>query len=282
MADEKPGTTADAPASQTPVTSPAAPPVVAPDGQNAAATNDPYAEFPEEFREKVKSREEAAKQTTLNEYRAKAGADGGWMSQVSPELREAIKQDPQAFWRYKAEAEAYKSALGGSRAPVEEKKADPAAEVESWLERQIDANPDLTVGQLAKLQFQAADKLARLRSSEIADSRSRETFAAVTAEEREATCKNQPEMKNTFFAMMYKGAKEELKGMGKKADPYEAFAMTREAWKQMFPNAPINQSPAPIPSSADTKRTPAAPAPSTLSPKEEWLRSAAAKAMLRT
>ena len=283
MADETPGTTVAAPAPTAPETQPAAP-QDAQTGAQPATQPDPYADFPVEVREKVKEREAKAKEAALNEYRAKAGAEGGWMSQLSPEVREELKRDPSTYWRYKAEAEAYrKIAEGGfvqSRVDAP-KKVDPEQEAAEWLDAQLAAKPDMTVQEYGKLQLKAQARLARAIAEETSGKAAKNAYTEMSTEERTQTVNNQPEMKNTFFNALYTGMKEKLREMGKPQDPFQAFAMTREAWKQMFPNAPVNNTPVPVAPAADTKRTPVVSAPTALNGRELWLRSEEAQRMAK-
>lgn len=274
MPDETPGTSPADPAATdlAPQTTGAPPQDAQPTGSPQTAASDPYAEFPQEFRDKVKEREKAAAEEAVK--RAKAGAEGGWLSSVPPELREELKRDPSAYWRIKAENEALKGIVGNGKA--KETASDPVEEVYKWADEEVKRRPDLTVSDLNRIQIQAADRISQIRSKQAAQ----DAYPALSHRDREQQVSAQPEMQDVLFHSAYQGMKERLKQMGKPPDPYIAYQMTREAWGQKFPNAPVLQKPAPSFPSADTKRTPASPpAQPALSPREKWLKSDGARGL---
>ena len=285
MSEVKPGPDASAVAPETtplstaatqntPPQTPAAPPPT-PELQPEV---EPIPATPEEF----KARLEAERAKVLNEYRAKAGAEGGWMAALAPEDREFLKTNPWALREMKAKIEGYEKAMSsfGQKGEPQAPEPDPLeAEAEELvkLAQTQDIEPKVFYRKMVDVQA----KIARREAERVHQASFKPSYQAMTYEQQKQTVLADPRMKDPDFEAVVIGIDiQEHRKTGRWLPPLEVLAMAEK--RHASTNGTNGHAePRVTPSLGETRSVATPPNTPSLSIAERFARTASGKRMLR-
>lgn len=233
MPDPKPGSEA-APAGSAPppppeaapetTATPQAPPPTPPATQaQDVQTPEPLPATAEEFRARL----EAERKKVLDEYRAKAGEEGGWMKVLSEDDREFLKRNPSALREMKAKVEAYETALAGLGRKPEPEKQEPdplEAEAAELVELAKDEKIEPKVFYRRMVEVQA--KIARREAQKVHAEQFHASYSNMTREQQSAAVMADPRMKDPVFKTHLFGVVWREQNSGKSITPLEALELT--------------------------------------------------------
>lgn len=249
--------------------------------QDVQQTLEPLPATPEEFRARL----EAERKKTLDEYRAKAGAEGGWMAALAPEDREFLKTNPWAIREMKAKIEGYEKAMESLGRPAEPKtqEVDPleaeAAELVELAAKQ-DIEPKVFYRKMVDVQA----KIARREAERVHQQQFQPAYQAMTRQQQEAVVIRDPRWQNPTVQALTKGLIVDGNQRGNVPMPLEALEqackMLGISATESNGNGHAPPAPKPTPSLGETRTTASPATLPSLSIAERFARTASGKRML--
>ena len=227
--------------------------------------------------EEFKARLEAERAKVLNEYRAKAGAEGGWMANLAPEDREFIKTNPWAIREMKAKIEGYENAmraLGKSEPQTQE--PDPL-EAEATELVELAAKQDISPADFYRKMVGVTQKIARREAEKVHEQKFQPSYQTMTRQQQETAVVNDPRWKDPRVQKMTKGI---IVDSGGRTMPLVAMEEACQAFGLTAPTNGNGHSPRATPALGET-RSIATPANTpSLSIAERFARTASGRRML--
>jgi len=257
-----------------PPQAPTAPPPSTQEGQ-------PSTEMLPATMEEFQSRLEAERKKTLDEYRAKAGAEGGWMAALTPEDREDLKANPWRLREMKAKIEGYEkamSALGQKQDPGPQEPDPLEAEVTELVE--LAARQDIEPKVFYRKMVEVQRKIARREAEAIHTSKFQPSYEAMTYDQQKQAVLADPRMKDpTFEALVLGIDQREHRRTGRWLKPLDVLALAEKEQKNGS-NGHAAETPRATPALGEPRSISSSAAAPSLSIAERFARTASGKRML--
>ena len=208
-----------------------------PQPQEVQQTLEPLPATPEEFQRRLV----AERDKTLNEYRAKAGREAGWMG--DPRAQSLSDDDKQfilggGLSALRAKVDAYERSIAAfpqKEAPKVE-GPDPLEQDAAELIR-LAKDDQITPEAFYKGMAQVQRKIARREAEDVQRTQFRPSFEAMTVAQQRVAVSQDPRMKDVGFMTHYHGVmiRESQRRQGNFPQPLEALELTAKELNRPLP-----------------------------------------------